>query len=194
MTKRHVPPDIFDQVANSWSSWFGSANDLMQCAALLWPRRNNGTVWVALMLRGYALENLLKAIWIANGGKLSVSGEFQRVPGTTDHRLDMLAKRVGLGCDENRRNMLGALSNAILHFGRYPVPKSHTGFAMHSHEDPVQDSLWSPQHEGEFWNLVGEIMFDRLSWKGIRNDSMSQEELDQVALDLPRQMMMAWHS
>ena len=188
----HISSDIFDHLANSWGSWLGSAGDLMRSAALVWPKRQTGVVWVALMLRGYAVENLLKGVWVADGGTLSDGGRFQGIPETKDHRLESMARKVGVSCgSEVRRNLLEALSNAVLHLGRYPVSKKHTQFASHRPGEPVQGSLWCAEYETEFWNLIEELL-DRFSWTGFRNDSLPQDEVDRMAKELPRQMLESW--
>ena len=114
-------PRFFDFLANEPSSWFGSADTLLKMAAPVWDRRNlvlDG-VWVALMLRGYVVENLLKGLLVQQGHRLSVKGRLKGIPGVEEHNLVQLSKKVGLNCSQITTNVQHALSHAITHLGRY---------------------------------------------------------------------------
>lgn len=150
---------LYDWLGNNPSAWFGSADTLLKSAALVWDRRNHvpHSVWVALMLRGYAVENLLKARWVNKGNSLSVNGHFQRIPDIGDHNLVQIAQKVGLSCSEQRSNVLHALSNAIRYLGRYPVPLNHQQMGVHNEKRPDPKSLWCTEYESEFWRLVTEL-------------------------------------
>lgn len=152
-------PKLFDWLGNRPSAWFGLADTLLKSAALVWERRNEipHSVWVALMLRGYAVENLFKGRWVQKGNALSESGRYQRIPGIGDHNLVQTANTVGLSCSEPRTNVLHALTNAIRYLGRYPVPLNHHQMAVHTAERPDEKSLWCPDYEAEFWSLVSEL-------------------------------------
>lgn len=165
-------------MANMPGAWFGSADTLLKSAAVLWPERNRipHSVWVALMLRGYAVENLLKGLWLQAGKPLSADGKLMRVPSVTDHDLLALYKKLGNDATAVRRDMLRSLANAIRHLGRYPIPTNYQQFAVHRENKPDPSSLWCPDYEADFWVLVRELgsRFDSL--KKLSADFLEQVE------------------
>ena len=62
-----------------------------------------------LMLTGFAIECILKAIWIKHGNKLAVGGKYVGVK-VADHALLQLADAVRLRLDGNARDVLKRLS------------------------------------------------------------------------------------
>jgi hypothetical protein len=78
---------------------------------------------VGLMLRGMAVECLLKALWIKNGNKLTVNGRFLGIPRTGSHDLNQIAAEVGVKRNALEVDVLRRLTHFIEYGGRYPVPK-----------------------------------------------------------------------
>lgn len=156
---RMIKEDLFEYMANEPAAWFGNADTLLKSAAKVWAgrERNPPSVWVALMLRGYAVEDLLKGLWLEAGNRLSSGGKFQPVPSVGDHDLLALYEKLGFSPGSSRRDMLRSLSNAIRHLGRYPVPKNYQQFAVHSEKKSDATALWSPDYEADFWELVREL-------------------------------------
>lgn len=148
--------DLYDMVANRPTSWFGVADTLLKAASLIWAERHfiPHSVWVALMLRGYALENLLKGLWVQSGNALAVDGRFKGIPGASDHDLVQVCKALGMPCPNERAVVLHALSNAMSHLGRYPIPLNHRQMAVHTETRPVERSMWCPEYEARFWAIV----------------------------------------
>ena len=85
---------------------------------------------VQAMLVGYALECLLKGMWIKNNKawldehkefSLTKDGKYQRIPGTNDHQLIQLADAANVELSADERALLGRLTAFILYAGRYPI-------------------------------------------------------------------------
>jgi len=81
---------------------------------------------VIQMLRGMAVEALLKGLWVDYGGTLAETGRYKKIPGTTEHQLVSLAEKVttviNLDLSSNERSVLERLSISIVD-GRYPIQK-----------------------------------------------------------------------
>jgi len=78
---------------------------------------------VELMLKGMAVECLLKALWLKQGNKLVEAGQYSGVPGAGEHDLPQLASVVKFTVDVKEKGLLRRLSHFIQYGGRYPVPK-----------------------------------------------------------------------
>jgi hypothetical protein len=100
------------------------AEDLHGAADLLWkrwrrelsrgkPGPSKFSDRVPMMLAGMALEDLFKAIIVAQGG----------TPSTTHHYLVQLATDAGVKVSESERKFLGRISEFVMWFGKYPAPK-----------------------------------------------------------------------
>jgi len=76
-----------------------------------------------LMLRGMAVENLMKAVWLKRGNQLVTSGSYLGVPGAAEHNLLQLADVLQLSLTPDERHLLKRLSHFIEYAGRYPIPK-----------------------------------------------------------------------
>jgi hypothetical protein len=137
----------FDKVGNSPTSWLSCADDLL--AACHFLSKHSATLnhdWgtiggsppdmdevrifgVIKMLRGMAVECLLKALWLKSGGELARDGVYIQIPGTekNPHNLVKLAAkvatRVSLTLTVAERDLLKRLSLSIFG-GRYPVPRN----------------------------------------------------------------------
>jgi len=87
------------------------------------------------MLWGFCIENLFKGILVSKGineiikirnGKSEYSG-----PG---HDLVKLAQKVGFHLNIQDELLLKFLTNAILYFGRYPIPKNSSRLSVYWEE------------------------------------------------------------
>jgi hypothetical protein len=76
-----------------------------------------------LMLRGMAIECILKALWVKQGHKLANDGKYKGVPGAGAHDLVQLASVLNLSLSDKEKDILMRLSHFIEYGGRYPVPK-----------------------------------------------------------------------
>jgi hypothetical protein len=78
------------------------------------------------MLRGMAIEVLLKGLWVDYGGTLTENNQYKKISGTLEHNLLSLAegisKVVSLTLSSDERFLLERLSISIVS-GRYPIQK-----------------------------------------------------------------------
>jgi len=133
------PQDLFDLTGNDPRLWAGCAEALLSSSDVLdaqypgVPEDDPDAFWeffklhsVSVMLKGMAIECLLKAIWIGHVSSLAVNGRFQSIPGIRDHDLlaiaTALGKHLDLGLSKEDMELLPVLSFAITS-GRYPIPK-----------------------------------------------------------------------
>jgi hypothetical protein len=76
-----------------------------------------------MMLRGFAVECLLKGLWVRQGNKLAENGKYVRVPNIkNEHDLVGLAVEVGFTMTAEQRDLLEHLSVYTITVGRYPIP------------------------------------------------------------------------
>lgn len=136
-----TPQECFETTGNDPAAWAGRAEALLASADVLSaqypevPKAEDIAVFweffklhtVAMMLKGMAIECLLKAIWIAHVSPLMIDGKFRSIPGTKDHDLlsliTSLEVHVHIGLSREEAELLPVLSNAITS-GRYPVQRS----------------------------------------------------------------------
>ena len=133
MTKRAVRHYVADRAAgNDPQTWRATAVMLLAAAQALHDasddRNPSGRPAGLLhppemLLRGYAFERLLKALWVRAGNKLYEAGAYVRPNGVRDHDLPQLARAVGLSLSADQQHVLGMLSHYITVVGRYPLPK-----------------------------------------------------------------------
>lgn len=145
--------DLFDQplekiheaLGNDPGQWLLSATALNRAAEILYtnigepqvPTASAETAWqwfsmhnIGRMLRGMALECLLKAAWVARGGVLVENSRFIGIPGVKSH--DLYAMFVAVCQDRQtvltgeEKKLLARLAFAIAS-ARYPIGKSPTG-------------------------------------------------------------------
>lgn len=175
---------MFDKVGNDWRFWLSQAEGLLSASELLnincgnppkpsdKPRdRDYKKVWdyikihmVVRMLRGMAIECLLKAIWLKGGGTLAHKGEYRSILGTRDHDLYSLATKVSesteLGLTTEEMKILSRLSFAIT-AGRYPIQKSATGRKPSTPKmnERIRWNKWEiPKDDELFESIVGKLM------------------------------------
>lgn len=73
---------------------------------------------VALMLAGFSVENMLKALYVSQNPAFSSSGRFD----VATHNLRQLADNIALPLTKNERILLERLEHFLTWAGRYPVP------------------------------------------------------------------------
>ena len=121
-------------------AWLLAADHLQAAARILKAHRDRydptqlkvgdnvpdeGKIFLAeLMLKGFAVENLLKALWLKRGNKLAVGGKYVGVNGATDHNLLQLADTVGFLLNDKAKDVLKRLSIIMTFSGRYPIPRN----------------------------------------------------------------------
>ena len=142
--RNQVLSHLFESSLFSSHAWVSKADDLLSAAALLepqvkavWSRRlstpekpvveslRDGTIDVHLMLVGFAIESLLKAVVVREK-----QSELRKEVGTTGrcadrlrtHSLVRLAAIARLEVSLEEEGLLRKLSRATVWSGRYPVP------------------------------------------------------------------------
>jgi len=159
MTAPRIEQNLFDRLANEPSAWFGSADTLLKAAAHVWCHCNEipHSVWVALMLRGYAVENLLKGRWVQEHEDLFADGAIKWQGPFRRHDLAGMAADVNVSCSAQQTNVLVVLGNSVLFLGRYPLPLRSSEMPVQRPQEPDERAIWCPSYESEFWTLVKEI-------------------------------------
>jgi hypothetical protein len=152
---------IFDQRGNSCTNWIITARELLAAATVLCRQREKAepevagvskapmeslTFWVELMLCGFAIECLLKALWVKKGNQIAKDGEYIKVMKTENHDLVALCQKIGFPLNPKEKVILVKLSELARATGRYPIAMSHS--KMHdeteqwsSEEDRINEEL-----------------------------------------------------
>jgi hypothetical protein len=114
------------------TTWLAAAQRLHQSAELLWQRFNvsRGPRWqdewgdlpAALMLAGFALENLAKGLIVAREPQVVGERELARWNLRSGHEITGLFKRANLPLGEDERLTVQRLEYFARWAGRYPVP------------------------------------------------------------------------
>ncbi len=164
--------------------WFNKSSDLRGSAADLWTSQEEkqsesivqkcglgqGFIMAAAvgsvfwMLCGMSLELQYKAIIVAKGERAVHS-----------HDLVKLAKLVGLHVDKKTETVLKILTESIIWYGRYPVPKTQE--PMENLHDLLDDFFYDDAPPGKFkirkrnvslsWNLFNRLWLDgsKIYWE-----------------------------
>ena len=76
------------------------------------------------LLLGYAIECILKGIWVKNGNTLVEDGRLKKnaIPDAGEHELGQIAHSIGANVLGDELNVLHRLSAFIQFAGRYPIP------------------------------------------------------------------------
>ncbi len=128
----------YDRTGNTPTAWILAAGSLQAAARILKAHRDlfdpsqlkvgdnvpdeGKVLFPELMLRGFAVECMLKALWLKRGNKLAVGGKYVGIKGAANHNLLQLSDKVGLHVNERERDVLKRLSNIMISTGRYPIP------------------------------------------------------------------------
>lgn len=163
--------DGFDRTANRPGAWRTTAADLMAAADLVardcrldlgQALDEQDTYGIArtfqrlgplLLLRGCAVECLLKAHFVRAGGILARGGRYVRVNGARDHDLMSLATIARVKVSSPERRVLLKLSDWIVR-GRYPLLVDARQQVRGRLGVP---SAWSEGLEAAYTQLVGRL-------------------------------------
>jgi hypothetical protein len=104
-----------------------------------------------LLLRGAAIECLLKALLVDEGKKLAVGGRYIS-PGGASHDLAHLASLTSLGFNDEERWLLTFLSFWI-NQGRYPVPARASDRDIKQLNGSPLEVNWSVEYERAYREL-----------------------------------------
>lgn len=133
---------IFELQGNSVLAWLWSIRGLLAASRLIdnnakkiknanpFERGNRAlpiSFWAldsSFMLKGFAIECFFKAIWLSMGNKLIANGKYIGIPGTNQHNLTEISKKIGLKIfDESEEKFIDTLTKYLIVYGRYPIPK-----------------------------------------------------------------------
>jgi hypothetical protein len=153
----------FSGIQQNPASWVGVADNLHESARVIWqaysaewelteqfwnrplnsqiapPSKERLALFqVGLMLLGFAMENLLKALLLAQDSSIVADGKL-KWPGKTGHELGELAEAAGLTLNAGEGQILDNLKEFVLWAGRYPLPKKQL---EQSSEQGLQINLW----------------------------------------------------
>ena len=119
----------FDKTGNTSAAWISTADSLLTAARVLKTCRDRFdptrlkvgdtipdecvVLFPELMLRGFAVECLLKALWLKLGNKLVGAGKYLGVKDAADHNLVQLLDAVGLCLGGREREVLKRLSMGV---------------------------------------------------------------------------------
>jgi hypothetical protein len=148
----------FHTIGNDPHAWRVSADQLLATARVLKrqqeavnvdeirtgdPVPDEGRVGaVEKMLRGFAVECLLKGLWVKQGHELASGGKFVGVSGVKDqHDLRQLAKAVDFTINDDQKDLFKRLSAYIKFVGRYPIPTQGGGDYGAWWRSPTDDQM-----------------------------------------------------
>jgi len=170
------PKELFELIGNDPGIWVQYGEALLTSADVLdaqypkVPKDDLDAFWeffklhiVAMMLKGMAIECLLKSIWMARVSPLVVEGKFRSIPGTKDHDLlslvAALKEHIDLDLSRQESELLAVLSQAITS-GRYPISKSLS--ARPTKPDWVEKMKWCkweiPADDTRFASIVSRLL------------------------------------
>jgi hypothetical protein len=111
---------------------------------------------VELMLRGMAVECLLKALWLKQGNVLVDSGRYVGVRGAGSHDLSQLASAVRFTLSVHEADVMRRLSHFIEYGGRYPVPKDSSKLMLtrNPRGGKGASTTWSTPSDNELFDAL----------------------------------------
>jgi hypothetical protein len=136
------------ELGNLFNAWKKSYNALIKSSEKIKdadPIENFELFRVKLMLRGMAVESLLKTLAISKKIKLvnsdgTINKDFKKI----SHDLVGLAKRLDINLSEDEEKILRILTDSI-ETGRYPIPV----------KELVRNRFWiTPLYEDQFYQLL----------------------------------------
>ena len=167
--------------AGNWHiTWALSADELLSASRLLRKHRyafdykklrvgddipDEGKILSPeLMLRGFAIECLLKALWVKRGGVICVDGKYTGVKGAGDHDLRQLAHVNGLRFTERQRDVLKRLSIYMTSVGRYPIAKDwrETKSQRMLGGRKMFPTMWTTPSDDETCDSIVKIIYEEL--------------------------------
>jgi hypothetical protein len=139
-SRRLAGRESFNRIANSPVHWKHSADALRDCAEVLGKLREKSVSAVLrgdtssaasryfwstgqafLMLAGFAIENLAKALLLHRGKAVVTNGKITDA-NLKDHGAHKLLNRAGVKLSREERDFINRMDKAVIWSGRYPVP------------------------------------------------------------------------
>jgi hypothetical protein len=116
----------YARVGNDPTVWLTQARSLFVAATLLRRHsallgqkpgsrppafRERDVIGGMLLLRAFAVECLLKTVWLCQGQLLVRDHRYKGVPGVNNHNLPGLCGKLGIGLTSDERDMLARLTS-----------------------------------------------------------------------------------
>jgi hypothetical protein len=190
MQEKNMPSDLFDQppekvhegLGNDIEQWLLRADALHRAGEILYcnigePPTANPDIeeawdWFSVhdigrMLRGMALECLIKATWLAAGELLVENERFVGILGTKSHDLYgmyvVVCKKHKTLLNEEEKKLLARFSYAIIS-ARYPISKSPRGNypSAPTSRYKMQWNKWSHQEDSALFESLWSKLSDNL--------------------------------
>lgn len=131
--------DDFDKTANNSNAWFTKTRSLHLAAKKLFEiykntvsnlqKETSGIAPISinfidqvLLLEGFAIECLLKGLYVADGNKISKNGELKKITSKKHHDLIELCNINNVDLDDREKSIIETLSLMVISYGRYPTP------------------------------------------------------------------------
>ena len=146
----------FDMMANNCTFWECKANALLKSANILKRERERAlqshkgatfprsvspeelTEEVEWMLQAFAIECLLKGLFVKGGHKIVENDEYKQVPNAGDHDLVNLATEIMGTMSKEHNNVLRKLGLIGRTVGRYPIPKKRSELRFCDEENALE--------------------------------------------------------
>lgn len=158
MTSKSLKSKKFDVIGNNPRSWMMSADELLAVVRVLKRQRKtikaddvrDGDLFpdegrggaVERMLQGFAVECLLKGLWVKQGNKIVSGGKYVGVTGVRgQHDLLKLAKAVGFAITDEQEDLLNRLTFFIKVAGLYPIPTQEGDGSGVCWKSPADDQI-----------------------------------------------------
>ncbi len=149
--------------------WTGTGFELLRAAQVLVARTlapepgrapDVRILGPGLMLRGFGVENLLKARHLKQGGNFNPKKP-GNIPGCGSHSLVQMTKAVAIQIDSREEQALRSLQVCVEHAGRYPIGRFPDQSIVHVQDHRDDRSAWSREYErvfeGFLWRLIGPL-------------------------------------
>ena len=153
--------DSYTRAGNYYPNWIHTADRLLVASAILARETRHArnsvrqgakpplealTTWTEVMVAGFAVECLIKAVWLKNGNELIRGGEYVAILRKEGYWLVPLCDRFGIPLSSAERRSLRRLSLIIRGIGRYPILRKaieadRAGIRWASSDDDVIASL-----------------------------------------------------
>lgn len=170
--------EIHESLGNDMEQWLLRADALHRAGELLYGRIGEPPdlradveeVWdwfsvhdIGRMLRGMALECLIKAMWLSRGEVLVKDEHYIGIPGAKDHDLYAMYVKSYLknqaALNQEEKKLLSRFSFAIVS-ARYPISKSPRGNYPNAPTSPVKMQWNKCEHQRDsalFESLWGKL-------------------------------------